>query len=184
MLIAAALASVLILLIPMEAAAQQRPPEPVDSRLLTGVFAPDPESVWRRISRADSTSQCIGEPLTPLCTIETYHACFVRRIAELCQVATAHFLGEPIRFHSRGHENHYVIYRVVAVRRATADDVRSGRKGINLRYIGDLLVDIDWQPCWKNDLTNECTNRTAPTTYTLRRYKERWVIVDLHMPRR
>lgn len=37
-----------------------------------------------RITRTDSTSPCIGDPKTPLCAVETFIACFVRRQIQLC----------------------------------------------------------------------------------------------------
>ncbi len=163
-------------------AAEVAPTEPVDSRLLTGVFPPDPEGVWRRIGQTDSTSQCIGDPVTPLCAIETLDACLARFVGELCQIASAHFLGGPYRFRPsdrKSDHGHYRIYRVVSVRLATAEDLRVSRPGINQRHVGDLLVDIEWQPCWKSG----CITFSRPTTYTMRRLEGRWAVVDIHWPR-
>ncbi len=163
--------------------AQQTPTKPVDSRLLTGVFAPDPEGVWRKTDQIHSTSQCIGDPITPLCAIETWDTCFVRKNIELCRIAMEKFLSDPFRFHSGPKENHYSKYRVVSVRRATADDIRSGPRRLDSRQIGDLLIEIEWQPCWKGERVDDCTTFSAPTTYTMRQFDGRWAVVNVHQPR-
>ena len=183
-LVTAAATAALVIATAWAAPAADKPPqEPVDSRLLTGVFPPDPEGVWRRIGQTDSTSTCIGDPVTPLCAIETLHACIARRKSELCRAAKGKFLTNQSLFRSRGNEYHYGIYRVVSVRRATAEDVRAGRTGINQRHIGDLLVDIEWQACFKSPLEHRCDTFSRPTTHTVRRFKGRWIVVDIVAPR-
>ena len=183
---AAATAALVIATASAAPAADKPPQDPVDSRLLTGVFPPDPEGVWRRIGQTDSTSTCIGDPVTPLCAIETLVACMARRNSEFCQIAAAHFLGPPPRFRGTGwtkQYDRYRIYRVVSVRRATAEDVRAGRTGINQRHIGDLLVDIEWQACFKFPWEHRCDTFSRPTTHTVRRFKGRWIVVDIVAPR-
>ena len=39
----------------------------------------------RSITRTEATSQCIGDPRTPLCAVETLLACFTRHDMSLCR---------------------------------------------------------------------------------------------------
>jgi hypothetical protein len=50
--------------------------------------APDPPGHWRYITQdaERTTSQCIGDPKTPLCAMETVWACYVRNKAEFCAI--------------------------------------------------------------------------------------------------
>jgi hypothetical protein len=159
------------------------PPELVDSRLLTGVFAPDPEGTWRRIDETDSTSTCIGDPVTPLCAIETLHACLTRANDDLCQIAAAHYLGGPYQYRTPGAMNHYRLYRVTSVRRATIEDVRTGGTGINARRVGDILVETEWRPCRAYPTGDSCLTFSGPTTHTVRRLDGGWVVIDVYAPR-
>jgi hypothetical protein len=47
----------------------------------------DPAGSWRVMRRDDATSDCIGDPVTPICAVETQIACFDRAVVELCLLA-------------------------------------------------------------------------------------------------
>lgn len=53
---------------------------------LTGPLAdvPPPDEL-RFITADNATSQCIGDPKTPLCAVETFKACFARNDMKLCR---------------------------------------------------------------------------------------------------
>ena len=44
----------------------------------------------RSIFQTSATSRCIGNPKTPLCAVETFIACWVRRNRPLCEI-----VGKP-----------------------------------------------------------------------------------------
>ena len=43
------------------------------------------EEQVRRITPTEADSACIGDPVTPVCAVETLFACFARLDAELCR---------------------------------------------------------------------------------------------------
>ena len=43
------------------------------------------QSPVRRITQTEATSDCIGDPRTPMCAVETFVACFTRRDTSLCR---------------------------------------------------------------------------------------------------
>ena len=155
---------------------------PAPSRQLSGVFAPDPEGVWRTITQTEATSDCIGEPVTPMCAIDSWIACGTRLEVKLCDIAG----GEPqkgLRFVSTPSPRSYVNYRVVSVRRAEVKDITAvpvyNKK--QKRKIGDLLIGVIEQGCVGSK--EYCVTDGMPTTYTLRRSRKQWRIIDLYTPR-
>src|SRR3990172_7533843 len=54
---------------------------------------------WRTLTFSDetTTSKCIGKPVTPICAVETFEACFKRSQIELCRKAYRN--GESETFH-------------------------------------------------------------------------------------
>ena len=47
---------------------------------------PDPKGYWRVMTQDDATttSKCLGSRETPLCAVENFRACNLRKVAELC----------------------------------------------------------------------------------------------------
>ncbi len=161
-------------------------PEPAPSRQLTGVFSPDPEGVWRAITKTDGAGGCIGDPVAPLCAIDTRLACFVRRDEELCKIAEGEFWYGKIGFRRKGANAFYIKYRVETVRRAGPVDLEPNPKIDHSRKLGDLLVELFAQSCWESETPGEPPNclkpASVPTTYTLRQTDGRWSVVSVHSP--
>ena len=162
---------------PGGAAADSEKPKPVPSRQLTGVFAPDPEGVWRTITPTDSTSDCIGDPVTPMCAVESRLACYHWAKVELCHAAEADF-PKDYKFYV-GPRSSDLNYRVTSVRLVTKADLAPRPRGIPNHLVGDLMIDIILQNCWGAD----CSTHGKPVTYSVRKSNTSWTIVDIYLPR-
>jgi hypothetical protein len=99
---------------------------------------PDKPGTWRWMTQdpKTTTSRCVGETKTPLCTIETFLACRIRANDELCGIAGS----------ETGYGNHsldrdeYTRYRVAKVTRW--DERNLGRRRWE---VGDLWIDVlEW----------------------------------------
>ena len=135
----------------------------VDSRRQTGVFAPDPEWAWRTMTQTDGTSGCIGEPVTPLCAIETSIACILRENPELCRIAWA---VDPrlslVRVIEGASVIEYIDYRVVSVRRLTAGHAPA-EAGLKLwGRPGDLVIGIVRRWCHEERPIEHCQTTEDP----------------------
>ena len=153
--------------------------EPRNSRLITGVFTPDPEGIWRTITATDSTSNCIGDPVTPLCAIETHLACHQHHRLDLCRIAFEPFFEEGTYF-AGDKPSSYFSYRVVRVRLAEVPDLEPRPGMVTTRQLGDHLIDVIIRICWAS--TGYCSTPQFPTTYAVRRFGNRWAVMDIHVP--
>ena len=159
-------------------AAAPKKPEPVPSRQLTGVFAPDPEGVWRTITQTESTSDCIGEPVTPMCAVDTRWACYQWNRQDLCEISVKDFYAGG-RFQG-GPPPSYTRYRVVGVRIvAKAERIVRPRHVLNVEA-GDVHIDLIDGICWP--VNDYCSTSEVPTTYTLRKFGDRWKILVSYTP--
>ncbi|MBI3709765.1 MAG: hypothetical protein HY246_19120 [Proteobacteria bacterium] len=171
---------------------------------------PDPPGRWRVIDHTDekSTSKCIGNPITPLCTVETDRACLLRKDDKLC-AATVGRTVDDIRLIREESErdydermravfaksriprlDEYEKFRVIKAERASAKNLPRLKAPINRRSkpyrveIGDIVITIDEVNCWRSGPMPGCS--TPPYglkwIYFLHRKGDQWVIVDEHYP--
>lgn len=163
--------------------------QPVPSRLWTPAHGPDPEGVWRTVTQKDATtsSDCIGDLVTPLCTVDTEVACFVRVRGKLCSLATI-FDDPPMPFVTGPVPGTYKQYRVASVRTASKEDLwpppADPFPGVGVK-VGDLIIDTFIVSCWEAKegvmTGNDCDNpEPYPFTYALRRDDGRWYITDVN----
>lgn len=76
---------------------------------------PPPDEL-RFISTDDATSKCIGNPITPLCAVETFFACSARQDIDLCRkVGVINFSYPDKKITSR--------YRVLKAKVLSEDDM-------------------------------------------------------------
>jgi hypothetical protein len=75
--------------------------------------SPDRPGTWRWMTQdpETTTSRCVGETKTPLCTIETFLACRIRADLELCRIAAV----EDEYGNYSLHRDVYTRYRVAHV---------------------------------------------------------------------
>lgn len=82
----------------------------------------DPPGVWHTLTQDDATtdSKCIGNPVTPLCAVETIRACFTRRDDSLCQIGMGldHLPGLSL---TNKRPELSERYRVVSVKKIVSD---------------------------------------------------------------
>lgn len=165
-------------------AADALTPKPAPSRQLSGIFAPDPEGVWRTITRTDSTSDCIGDPVAPLCAVETHLACYQRRVRDYCRIAFGPTYDDSPDYYVEDPPYSYTSYRVIKTWLAGPEDLKP-RPRIGLsRKQGDLMIDLIIRACWPKDIFDPafCSTPDVPTTYTVRRFESGWAVVDIYVP--
>lgn len=137
----------------------------------------DPPGHWRKLTRDDktTTSRCIGRPVTPLCAIETLHACFVRNDKDLCRIANGY---EPPDFGVTVEFNETVRYRVVSAWRLRPQNVQPQNLGWDAkgtREIGDIELGVTEIRC-----TPRCAGEPTRTSiYTLRQFSNFWRVVRI-----
>lgn len=140
--------------------------------------SPDPPGVWRKLTQDDATttSTCIGNPVTPLCAVETYMACFLRRQAELCDMVQAGI--RPIMSVTRRPDLREE-YRVVYARRPSPlDPVDRSTEGNMKPQPGDVVIGYMIRDCFgaANDVTNcDEVENDPPYVHMLRRQGDIWV---------
>jgi hypothetical protein len=149
-------------------------------------------------SNATSTSTCIGDPVTPLCAVETFEACRRRAEWPLCAEVGVD-PGDRLHFgpgdYIKLSYHPYEVTGTRTIRVAFAPRPRDGVPSIEWRP-GDVAVRLWWQECPPNkkcaietrdDPTKKfgegcrtfefCAKYRAPHTYIVSRAGHRWVLV-------
>ncbi len=172
-----------------------------------GLEVPGPELRILGWTDEASTSECIGDPRTPLCAVETYGACTDRADWPLCDL-----VGRPVPEstrqlrHDRSFELSSTVYQVLGQRRLEAADIPPERtRGTRPWQAGDVALLIQWHDCsptdqcvmeTRNDTVSEASGKCPPTrcrgrlsridpvvgpeprTFILRLVGERWQVID------
>ena len=138
---------------------------------------------WRTLTDSEETtsSKCIGKPVTPICAVETFEACFKRKHIKLCWIVSPH--GEAEKFEDLGspfpdHKTEYTIIKYQTIRHAPPRPKNMGPGGEEFdEKPGDVRVDITVRSC---ALTREtCAGEpTESFFYLIRHVGDRWVIYD------
>lgn len=136
----------------------------------------DPKGFYRYLTQeADSTtSTCIGNPITPLCAVETVLACVARRNDDLCRMATKP--GFPDLEFSKGVKSPFddMRYFVSFSKRLDAKNARLFRVGRTIPNPGDVVISLKrgnrapggWEREWHE-----------PTIFLTRQYEGEWRVV-------
>lgn len=147
---------------------------------------PDPPGIWRKLTHDDATtdSRCIGHPKTPLCAIETYFACFLRREPDYCDIVKAGVRPLP-QVGKVPHKREE--YRIVYARRPSKlDPLDPATEGTARWQPGDVLVGFMWRACWSDDGKYECevgVENDPLFVYILRKTGEDWGFAGRFRPR-
>jgi hypothetical protein len=138
---------------------------------------------WRTLTftKETTTSKCIGKPVTPICAVETFRACFKRKQIELCRMVSLN--GESEKFEALGlpspdRKTEYTIIKYQTIRHAPPRPKNMGPGGEEFdEKPGDVRVDITVRSC---ALTREtCAGEpTESFFYLIRHVGDRWVIYD------
>ena len=140
---------------------------------------PDPPGVWRKITHDDSTSDstCIGNPVTPLCALETYFACFQRSRNDFCDLVEA-----GVRFDAKRKlpATNYREYRILYARRPSRlDPVNRATEGPLKPLAGDVIIAVFERNCYSETLPGipPCSigvEDEPPNVYMMRKQGDRW----------
>ncbi|MFA6020956.1 MAG: hypothetical protein WC722_11900 [Rhodospirillales bacterium] len=137
---------------------------------------------WHLMTHDDatSTSQCIGDPKTPLCAIETVLACFLRAKVEFCRVGS----GDPKypqRISTEIQPAESRRYWVAGAEFVTEKNKASFKKVRYLKpQIGDIAIQIHEAPCYDQ----KCYKPVGPPAiYLVRRNGDKWMAADWATPR-
>jgi hypothetical protein len=160
----------------------------------------DPKGYWRIMGHDDaaSSSKCVGNPITPLCAIESIIACFEREDGELCRIGMG--LDERPFFDDRQPKQktyRYRRYRVVAFKRfqsgnlpplrhlppAVADNLPSWDTKERRAYQpGDGHVVVLAGDCWRDGATCSHLSEFNLYTYHVRQAGARWAVINWWAP--
>jgi len=121
-----------------------------------GEPTPEPPGVMRLLTFEDatSTSDCIGNPATPLCAAETNEACYVRHEPALCAVIgkDGSFLAGETTESRRNRYAHYKIIGIEELIDATIPSYGRTPPGHETDPAlvwrpGDVKVELQWMYC-------------------------------------
>ena len=171
--------------------------------LILALLLPSPMS-WAEergvltFNRTTSSSTCIGDPVTPLCAMETVEACVIWTDKSLCEA-----VGYPEVYHGFK-ANMYVQlsifpYEVLGRNRLMAADIPAWARdnGAKSWRAGDTALRAWLSECrphdecvkrsWRDPKrsfgegcpANRCMRTNYPFTYILRQAGDRWRLVDL-----
>ena len=142
----------------------------------------DPPNHWHVLTQDDasSDSKCIGNPVTPLCAVETIRACGVRASDELCRVGMG-LADQPGLMRGPAQPATSELYRIVNAvlisrgnrKKFTFDDFRP--------EIGDVVIQLLDRPC---SLGTCGVTMQNPTSYRVRKGAAAWHVEDWATPRR
>lgn len=143
-----------------------------------------PEPKWKRITNfgADTQTDCIGNPKTPTCAVETFIACLAYRDGDLCAIAE-NYPDMRIEFDApeRRRVMDYNIRTVGAFKKASIP------KGMDVDWTpasGDQLAVVDMRECQYVETTWQCRPFTGPQGhyFFLKPAAGRWYVKDSFEP--
>ena len=117
-----------------------------------------------------STSQCIGDPKTPLCAAETYTACMFSGRKELCSAVGVDYETEfaLLRFAGPVSRLYFLFYKPMGQFTLTRKDIpaRYPKFGGRSWQPGDVALRFAWQTCkpniWCLEEADDPNNMIAP----------------------
>ncbi|MGE0094531.1 MAG: hypothetical protein AB7M05_16040 [Alphaproteobacteria bacterium] len=143
-----------------------------------------PEPKWKRITNfgADTQTDCIGNPKTPTCAVETFVACLAYRDGDLCAIAE-NYPDMRIEFDApeRRRVMDYNIRSVGAFKKTSIP------KGMDVDWTpaaGDQLAIVDMRECQYVDSNWACRPFTGPQGhyFFLKPVAGRWYVKDSFEP--
>ena len=148
---------------------------------------PDPPGAWRKITHdcATTDSKCIGNPVTPLCAIETYFACFLRREPDYCDIVEAGVRPSPqVGRTQDAHDEYRIVY---ARRPSPLDPLDPATEGTARWLPGDVIIGFMRRPCIKlhtGDYNCAIGVESDPLfVHIVRKQGDHWVYVSRFRPR-
>jgi hypothetical protein len=143
-----------------------------------------PGPKWKRMTNfgAETQSDCIGNPKTPLCAVETFIACLVRRDGDLCAIAE-NYPDMRIEFDSP-ERRRVMDYNVRSLGPYKAAAIP---KDLDVQWTptaGDQLGVIDIRECQQSETGWDCRAFTGPRGhfFFLKPVSGRWYVKDSFEP--
>lgn len=127
----------------------------------------------RRVGYSRSASECIGNPVTPLCAVETFFACRTRGDLKLCMIA------------DETYERTYkpwdgtVAFQVFSMRPVEALGLEKRKHPTVFVWLEEWFEFPDyrqWPPC--GDGVEPACPRAETTGYAVQRIHGRWQLID------
>lgn len=142
---------------------------------------------WHTMTHDDATttSKCVGNPITPLCAVETIRACFVRTDRSLCALAKKDMNGLSQLFSGSTKPTPGITekYRITGARILVDWEIPPDRREGKWAWkVGDVQIDLKAVDCYHGKCQKEI-KREPPKTYDVRKIDERWVVIDWDTPR-
>jgi len=132
---------------------------------------------FRILTRDDSTSMsnCIGNPISPICAVETYMACQLRHIEGLCEIAMGEKSGPPAPY-VVGKEFVAVDgYRIMAIRQYTPEHMPAPSRNHFKIMPWDVGITLDTSSCYGGKCTGPYPHDRV--SYLLRKRGKIWFVV-------
>jgi hypothetical protein len=135
---------------------------------------------------ATSSSNCIGDPKTPMCAVETVLACFVRGDHSLCQIGMGLDRDPGLGGEGPGDK---MIYKIIRSGFLSGEQYpwRPGRDlswrpgGIDMQA-GDVRIDVVDRDCPGEVSEKACSPALFEIAYILRRQEGRWAVITWRPP--
>ncbi|MBI2240820.1 MAG: hypothetical protein HYU59_08460 [Magnetospirillum gryphiswaldense] len=151
-----------------------------------GQWQADPPGVWRKMTWDDqtSTSTCIGRLISPICTVETMLAGFVRERNDLFAMTVFKGEGQTFIASDTGNRDIWYAYRISAARLVTVTESHPLPR-IDPKP-GDYVVDLIDIQCGGNP--RDClqaeldADKSPPTTHVVRKIGKEWRIISWNQP--
>lgn len=145
---------------------------------------PEPKAKWKRITNfgAETQTDCIGNPKTPICAVETFIACLAYRDGDLCAIAE-NYPDMRIEFDApeRRRVMDYNVRSLGAFKNASIP------KGMDVNWTpvaGDQLAVVDIRECQYVESSWQCRPFTGPSGhfFFLKPVAGRWYVKDSFEP--
>jgi len=137
---------------------------------------------------ATTSSNCIGNPVTPMCAVETVMACHVRGNDDLCRIGQGLERNSDIIIGPLPPEIYWVVRREVLTEQTLPwppyeMEDRPGEPSVKA---GDIRIDVVDKSCRKGKISHSAceTEYDIPpiVAYIVRRQGSRWAVVDWRPP--
>ena len=132
---------------------------------------------FRILTRDDSTStsNCIGNPISPICAMETRMACWLRSNEELCEIAFGDKPGPASPFKADENITAVTGYRVKAIRQYTPGEVPAPSRNHFKIMPWDVGITLDTSSCYGGKCTGPYPDDQE--SYLLRKRGKIWFVV-------
>jgi hypothetical protein len=141
-----------------------------------GAAAPEapPAPEIRRITQTEATSDCIGDPKTPLCAVETFIACWVRRERPLCDTVG---IRKTFSFGDSKYVVAQVDYHLTKEFTIRAEDIPPHLKDVEWYQPGMVELEFRLRDCFEHMRSCEEAEWTG-YSYTVEKIGDSWRVVS------